>query len=202
MEITRQDSVSATIHLYRGELGRLIAYRVRLDTTTRWAVVTSAAIMSFALSNANVPHLVFLLAIWLNLLFLWLEARRYRAYTLVRHRVRLLERGFYGLVLGGEAGDTSDAAAGGWREELRQSLQSPVIRMSYLAACSVRLRRAYLWLLGAVYGAWLVKLHYHGGIPAGAAVGPLSGTAIMIAALALLAALAALTLMHWQPEVE
>lgn len=202
MEITRQDIANATIHLYRGELGRMTAYRVRLDTTTRWAVVTSAAIMSFALSNVGVPHLVFLLAIWLNLLFLWLEARRYRAYTLVRHRVRLLERGFYGIVLGGEPGHAADASAHDWREELRQSLHTPTIRMGYLAACSVRLRRAYLWLFGAVYGAWLVKLHYYGGIPEGAGVGSLSGIAVVAMAFALLAALTVLALVHWQSEVE
>lgn len=216
MAVLPKDSVNAIIHLYRGEMGRMIAYRVRLDTTTRWAVATSAAILSLSLTNAAVPHLVFLLAVWLNLLFLGLEARRYGAYSLVRYRVRLLERGFYGEILGGpEPGQESgeecgqkagpDAAAGGWQEALRRSIDTPTPRMGYLAACSVRLRRVYLWLMSAVYGAWLVKLYYHGGpdgMVHGARVGAVPGIAVLAIAFALLAALAMLAVVHRPPGDE
>lgn len=205
MAVLPKDSVTAIIHLYRGEMGRLIAYRVRLDTTTRWAVATSAAILSLSLTNAAVPHLVFLLAVWLNLLFLGLEARRYGAYSLIRYRVRLLERGFYGEILGGHEPGGQAAAVGGWQEALRRSIDTPAPCVGYLAACSVRLRRVYLWLMSAVYSAWLVKLHYHGGpdgMVHGARVGAVPGIAVLAIAFALLAVLAILAMVHRPPGDE
>jgi uncharacterized membrane protein len=49
------DATSALIHLYRAEVGRLTAYRVRLDTTTNWAITTSALVISFTLANRSDP---------------------------------------------------------------------------------------------------------------------------------------------------
>jgi uncharacterized membrane protein len=142
---------SALVHLYRGELGRMTAYRARLDTTTNWAVGTTAAIVSFTLSNPEAPHFAFIVALVLNVLFMWIEARRYRSYELVRKRVRLMERGFYAQVLGGEVDE-------GWDQELVESLRRPVPPIDYLQAFSVRLRRNYIWLVVVIYLTWVARL--------------------------------------------
>ena len=92
---------NSLIHLYRGELGRMTSYRVRLDTTTNWAVVTTAGIVTFALGNAAVSHVVFIFAMILTLFFLNLEAHRFRIYETAHRRVRLLELGFLAEALGG-----------------------------------------------------------------------------------------------------
>lgn len=60
---------NSLIHLYRGEMGRMTMYRVRLDTTTNWAIVTIAAISTFGLGNPEVPHVIFLLLLALILFF-------------------------------------------------------------------------------------------------------------------------------------
>ena len=88
------NAVNALIHLYRAEMGRLTTYRVRLDTTTSWAITSSALITTFALGNPQIPHLAFLFLMFVNFFFLHLEARRFRAYEASRHRVHLLERFF------------------------------------------------------------------------------------------------------------
>lgn len=142
---------NALIHLYRGELGRMTAYRARLDTTTNWAVGTTAAIVSFTLSNPEAPHFAFVVALVLNVLFMWIEARRYRSYELVRKRVRLMERGFYARVLGGQVDE-------GWDEELVESLRRPAPPIDYLQAFSVRLRRNYIWLVVVIYLTWVARL--------------------------------------------
>jgi len=80
---------NSLIHLYRGELGRMTSYRVRLDTTTNWAVVTTAGIVTFALGNPEVSHAVFLFAMLLTLFFLTLEARRFRIYETAHRRVQI-----------------------------------------------------------------------------------------------------------------
>lgn len=145
------NETNSLIHLYRGELGRMTLYRVRLDTTTNWAVVTTAGIVTFALGNAAVPHAVFLFAMLLTLFFLNLEARRFRFYETSHRRVRLLERGFYTEVLGGKP----DV---GWEAVLLQNLQRPESPVSQLGALGWRLRRTYLWVYLALLVAWWGKL--------------------------------------------
>ncbi len=169
---------SVLVHLYRGELSRLVAYRARLDTTTNWAIGVSAALISFGLGDRAVPHAVFLFAIALDLLFLVVEARRYRAYQLSHHRVRLLERGMIG------------ADPGEWWEAARESYIAPRPPIGLLAAVARRIRRNYLGLVGSVLAAWLFKVRLHGGgLPSAAALGPVPGTVTLGCAALLLLAL-------------
>ena len=85
--------------------------------------------------------------------FLHLEARRFRVYELSRHRVRVLERHFYGEMLTGETNDQ-------WKRDLLQSLHSPRSPVSYLNALGWRLRRNYLWLYTGVFIIWFIKLDF------------------------------------------
>jgi len=147
----RAGDASSLIHLYRGELGRMTAYRVRLDTTTNWAVVTTAGIVTFALGNPAVPHVVFPFGMILTLFFLNLEARRFRIYETAHRRVRLLELGFYTGVLGGQPEP-------GWEAALLENLRRPESPVSGLGALGWRLRRTYLWIYAALGVAWWGKL--------------------------------------------
>ena len=40
--------VNAMSHFYRGELGRIMVWRQRLDITTNWAITSSTAIITIA----------------------------------------------------------------------------------------------------------------------------------------------------------
>jgi uncharacterized membrane protein len=191
------ESTSALIHLYRGELGRMTAYRARLDATTDWAVGATAAITSFTLGDPAVPHFVLLLGAALVGAFLWMETRRFRFYELVRGRVRLLETGFYGEVLGGPAPE--------WRGALRASLAHPTPPVTAMQAMSHRLRRNYLWLVLVLYAAWGLKLGIHrngGSFVAAAHVGPVPGGAVVGVALAVLIALVVLSRTYRPDEQE
>ena len=68
--------VNAMSHFYRGEMGRIMVWRTRLDTTTNWAVTSSTAIITIAFSNAGVPHLIFFFNLAIVWIMLWIEARR------------------------------------------------------------------------------------------------------------------------------
>jgi len=59
--------VNAMSHFYRGELGRIMIWRQRLDITTNWAITSSTAIITIAFSSREVPHIVF----FFNLAILW-----------------------------------------------------------------------------------------------------------------------------------
>ncbi|MGL4609752.1 MAG: DUF2270 domain-containing protein [Trueperaceae bacterium] len=145
------NTVNSLIHLYRGELGRMVSYRARLDTTTNWSIVTTAAIGTFAFGDRGVSHVVLLFALFLNYFFLHLETRRFRIYELSHQRVRVLERYFYGEMLGQPSEE-------GWRERLAQYLKHPQSPVNQLNALGWRIRRNYSWIYGAVLLAWLMKL--------------------------------------------
>jgi uncharacterized membrane protein len=196
MDVSAKDVPSALIHLYRGELGRMTMYRTRLDTTTNWAVGTSAAITTFALGQERAPHFVFLLAVFLDLIFLSMEIRRFRFYELIRMRVRLLEVGFYAVIMGKTPRE-------GWEETLWKSLETPHAPINRLQAASVRLRRNYLWLVLAVYWGWLVKLSLgNGGFVETAAVGILPGAVVLGISVALMLSLGIVAAIHRLPEEE
>jgi uncharacterized membrane protein len=180
------ERVNAISHLYRGELARMTAYRLRLDTTTNWALGTTAAMITFALGHAELPHSIFGLAVVLNVMFLWLEAARFRTYEGIRRRVRLLEEGFFAPILGGRE-------QAGWERALAESLDDFKLPISHVQAMSVRLRRMYCWLIVSVYFGWFVKLTRHGEVLESAALGPVPGMVVVPIALLPLAGFVVLT---------
>ena len=187
MNFDRRDVNTALIHLYRGELQRMVTYRVRLDTTTNWAIGTSAALISFALGHDGAPRpdegVV-------RCIFAWIEARRFQVFELIRLRVRLLERGFYGDLL--ELHPPVE-----WEAELGESLRRPKPPVSLLQAMSVRMRRNYLWVIGLLYSAWLLKLHLMGGsFFEAATIGPLPGSWVVAASIMLVSPFVALAFVY------
>jgi len=173
MRLGDRDKPTALIHLYRAEVGRMTAYHVRLDTTTHWALGATVVTVTFVLGDPSVPHYVMLVSATLVAMFWWMEARRYRFYELVRERVRLLERSLMTDALGGEPEPCS--------ETLLRSLSNPKPPVQVAAALAVRLRRNYLWIYGAVFVVWLLKLAMHGtgGLRDAATLGPVPGLAIV-----------------------
>ncbi|WP_224249953.1 DUF2270 domain-containing protein [Hyalangium gracile] len=184
-------SDTAMAQLYRGELGRSDKWRTRLDTTTNWALTTTAAVISFGFANQSSPHVTFLVGIWMVISFLLIEARRYRYYDLWNRRVRLLEDGYWAPILRHEPVDP-DAL-----RELAAEMSRPQIHLSLFSAISTRLNRAYGPILIVLLLSWFVKVYSHpqppdsfGEFVERAHVGPVSGGVVMgiVAVLSLLAA--------------
>lgn len=150
------NAINALIHLYRAEVGRMTAYRTRLDTTTNWAITSSGLVGTFALGRDEVSHAAFLFVMLLDLFFLLIEARRFRHYETSRGRVLLLEQHFYPEVLQEQEDDPT------WTEQLLQMLRCPTAPLSLLWAIAWRVRRNYLWIYIIVLLTWLAKLELSG----------------------------------------
>jgi uncharacterized membrane protein len=181
-----RERINALIHLYRGELGRMTAYRLRLDTTTNWAVGTTAALGSFALGAASPAHFVLLLLVLL-LFFLWMESRRYQNFRLIFDRVRLLETGMYLPVLG-------QTGRADWQEQLARSLEAPENPVPLWRAISIRLRRNYLGLAVIVVAMWLFRVAEAGDPLRDAAMGAVPGSLVLAAVAVLVTGLVGLAL--------
>src|SRR5260370_36419137 len=97
METRPLDSgqLTALIHFYRAEVGRLTTYRQRLDTTTNWSITSSALVTTFSLGDAAIPQAAFLFLMLINVFFLAVEAPRFKVDEAARYTVLLLERYFY-----------------------------------------------------------------------------------------------------------
>ncbi len=145
------NTANSLIHLYRAEVGKMVAYRGRLDTTTNWSIVTTAGLTSFALGSRDNSHAIFLFAMFMVYFFLHLEARRFRTFEISHHRVRIMERFFYPAMLG-------DKVDPSWHQLLLGELAKPRSPIPRAEALGWRLRRNYLWIYAAVLIAWIAKL--------------------------------------------
>ncbi len=197
--ISSSEFVTAMVHFFRAEVSRANVWRTRLDTTTNWAVVATAATLSIAFSQAETNHAVIILNTLLVTLFLYIEARRYRYYELWSYRVRLMETDFYAAMLVPPFQPSPD-----WAESLAENLLHPSYPISMWEALGRRLRRNYFWLFLILGMVWFAKLWLHptpstdfAVIMERAMIGPFQGEIVMtvgIAFYALLLVLGILTI--------
>lgn len=144
--------VTALVHLYRGEVTRADVWRSRMDTTTNWALTTTAAVITFGLGSATASHGVLLIGMFMVLNFLLIETRRYRSWDLYLRRVRLLELSLFTPLLRDDRPDLISL------RELATMLEAPRINLPFWTALSQRVKRAYGALFGVLLAAWVLKI--------------------------------------------
>jgi uncharacterized membrane protein len=176
--------IGALAHLYRGEVYRSTVWRTRLDTTTNWSVVTLGVALSITYSSPDASPLPLVLVGVLILLFLTLEARRYRFFNVWRARARWIERHFYVPML--QDGDLRTEED--WQSVLAEDYRNPQYHVSYAVAVARRVRSNYLWILLIQTLAYLGKLMVHpvpvtsfGDFVARADIGPVPGQLVLVA---------------------
>jgi uncharacterized membrane protein len=176
--------IGALAHLYRGEVYRSTVWRTRLDTTTNWSVVTLGVALSITYSSPEASPLPLVLVGVLILLFLVLEARRYRFFNVWRARARWIERHFYvPMLIDGDLHTERD-----WQSTLAQDYSNPQYHVSYMVAVARRVRSNYLWILLIQTLAYIGKLIVHptpvasvDAFIARADIGPVPGTLVLVA---------------------
>jgi uncharacterized membrane protein len=170
-------------HLYRGEMYRSKVWRTRLDATTNWAVVTTGVAVSVSFSSPGSSPLPLVLVVLLDLVFLAMEARRYRYFDIWRTRVRMMEVSLYGPLLRLKGVRVDDA----WNETLALDYEEPHFNISMWEAVGRRLRRNYSFLFLIQGVSYVAKICIHPTpvtaleqLFARAAVGPVPGEIVLI----------------------
>jgi uncharacterized membrane protein len=153
--------VNAMIHFYRGELGRIMIWRQRLDVTTTWAITSTTSIITVAFSFPNIPHIVFFFNLAFVWMLLWIEARRYRFYDAFRGRVRMLESHFLVPMIS----QSQNLLDGEWRRLVCEDLILPSFKISKLEAVARRLKRNYVFIFAIIMVAWTLKVFVHAPTP-------------------------------------
>lgn len=147
------EKANMIIHYYRGEIGRMISWRDRIDRTSNWAMTVVAGLLSVSLSTPTSHHGVVLFAMLLISVFLMIEARRYRFFDVYRARVRQLERYYFAQALSPQAELNPD-----WALAIAVSLRNPVFLMGRREALFRRVRRNYCWMYLILLLAWGLKI--------------------------------------------
>jgi len=145
--------VTAMVHFFRAEVNRANVWRMRLDTTTNWAVVSTGATLSVVFSQPEIHHGIIILNTLLVIWFLLIETRRYRYYELWSYRVRLMETDFYAAMLVPPFHPSPE-----WAESLAENLLAPSFPISIWEAFGRRLRRNYIWIFLILYASWVAKI--------------------------------------------
>lgn len=149
--------VTALSHLYRAEVYRSTVWRQRLDQTTNWAVISTGIGLSVAFANERASPFPIVLVGMLCIVFLMLEARRYRFFYVWRFRARVLEISFYVPILRGEG--TKIRLDQG--TALSDDYESPQYRISMIRCIGRRLRRNYGWIFAILGAAYFAKIAIH-----------------------------------------
>jgi uncharacterized membrane protein len=149
--------VNAMVHFYRGELGRIMIWRQRLDVTTTWAITSSTTIITVAFSVREIPHIVFFFNLAIVWIMLWIESRRYRFYDAFRGRVRMLESHFLVPMIS----QTPKLLDGQWRRLVCEDLILPSFKIGRLEAMGRRLKRNYIFIIAIIMVAWTLKVVIH-----------------------------------------
>jgi uncharacterized membrane protein len=153
--------VNAMSHFYRGEMGRIMVWRQRLDVTSNWAITSTTAIITIAFSTRGVPHIIFFFNLAIVWVLLWIEARRYRFYDAFRARVRMLEAHFLvPMVM-----ENREMLQGEWKKLVCEDLILPCFKISKLEAIGRRLKRNYMFIFILILMAWVVKIFLHASAP-------------------------------------
>jgi uncharacterized membrane protein len=155
--LSRPEYISAIVHLYRGELDRATTWRLRLDATTNWAIITTAGVLSYSFGVESHTHLGPLLGVALVSVFWMIEARRYRYADIWYARVRKIEENFYGPIL--RRNPVSPMSE--WGQLVAEDLFRPRFRVSRAYALRKRLLRNYWAIFAVLLGAWTMKVFAH-----------------------------------------
>lgn len=147
---------NAMIHFYRGEMSRSNSWRQRLDATTNWAVITTGAALTFVFNDPDNTASILLIDSLFVLLFLFIEARRYRYYELWTYRVRVMEKNFFAGLLSPPFMPHAD-----WADKITDSLNNPRFPIGLLEALGRRYRRNYAPIFLILAGSWVGKIYMH-----------------------------------------
>ena len=147
----------ALAHLYRAEVFRSTVWRQRLDQSTNWAIVSTGIALSIVFASAQASVFPILLVKLLCVLFLLIEARRYRFFYVWRFRARLLEITFFVPLLQGQGAGLTNQ----YGTPLSDDYKRPQYRITMQRAIGRRLRRVYAYVFATLGFAFFAKLLIH-----------------------------------------
>jgi uncharacterized membrane protein len=152
--LSRGEYIAALTHFYRAEMQRATDWRIRLDTTTNWSIISVMGLVSYAMAENERSQLGIVVGMVLVFTFLVIEARRFRFFDIWRSRVRMLEQNFVGpILLRNQISPTKD-----WANKVADDLIHPRYKLTWHQSLRIRLMRNYLPMFVLLLACWMIKL--------------------------------------------
>ena len=149
--LTRAEYITALAHFYRAEMYRSMVWRTRLDTTTNWAIISTLAILTASLNNPSYASEAILLGMFVNVIFVVIEARRFRFFDVWRARVRMMEENFFGGILRRDQTSTDRD----WGSQVADDLLRPRFHLTRMQAFRARMMRNFRFIFTLFLLAWI-----------------------------------------------
>lgn len=130
---------------------RSMVWRTRLDTSTNWAIISTLAILTSSLNNPEYATEALLLGMFVNVIFLVIEARRFRFFDVWRARVRMMEENFYGGILRRDQRSMDRD----WGHQVAADLLCPRFHLTRIQAFRARLMRNFRFIFALFLIAWV-----------------------------------------------
>jgi uncharacterized membrane protein len=154
--LTRSEHITVLAHFYRAEMHRATVWRMRLDTTTNWSLISVMGLLSFVMANNDQSPMVIVVGMLLVFNFLIIESRRFRFFDVWRWRVRMLELNLVGPSLH----RNPLAPVENWESKVAGDLMHPRYKLSWNEALRVRLTRNYLPMFGLLLAIWISEVDW------------------------------------------
>lgn len=152
--LTRSEYITTLVHFYRGELHRATLWRLRLDNTTNWSIISVMGLVTFSLSERGHSHIGILAGMAMVFTFLSIEARRFRFFDVWRARGRMLEENFMGPILRRDLKSPITS----WGRLVADDLLHPSFHITHQQALRARLARNYVPLFVLLLACWVLKI--------------------------------------------
>jgi len=146
--LARGEYITALAHFYRAEMYRSMVWRTRLDTSTNWAIISTVAILTSSLNNPAYATEALMLGMFVNVVFLVIEARRFRFFDVWRARVRMMEENFYGGILRRDQTSIDQE----WGSQVADDLLCPRFHLTRIQAFRARLMRNFRFIFAESRG--------------------------------------------------
>ncbi len=154
--LSRSEYITSLVHFYRGNLDRATQWRLRLDNTTNWAIISVLGLVTFSFRETENSHVAMVAGMVLVFTYLHIEARRFRFFDLWRGRVHMLEENFFGPILRRDL----HSPVSNWGRLVAEDLLHPRFKITYHQSLRARFLRNYFVLFILLFLAWAVEVFH------------------------------------------
>ncbi len=134
-----KDEQTPMVHYYRAEIGRLVVYKQRMDTTVYWLLSFSLFIWSANIQGWFTLTLTLYLSLGITFFLQLMDINRYKSYHKIKFRCRIMEEGMYTCIFDAERCQKN------WKELLVQSWTSSRYDISSFKSFLLRFRNIFIY---------------------------------------------------------
>lgn len=134
-----KDEQTPMVHYYRAEIGRLVVYKQRMDTTIFWLLSFSLFLWSSCIQGWFSANITLYMLIVITFFLQLMDINRYKSYYKIKYRCKIMEDGMYTCIF------DQAACRENWKKLLVQSWTTNVHELSNIKSFALRFRNVFVY---------------------------------------------------------